>query len=177
MRALSSILIAPLLAASVLGCNRPSSPGAAQSAAPPTPLATPAQRKVLAALPVPYRNADLYNGQARFAVCRSCHTTAAGAGAAGGPNLWGVFGRRSGTAPGFVYSAGLKTLGVVWTADTLNAWIANPRGVVPGTGMAFAGLEDPGDRIDVIAYLKVVTTPEATATASPLSRGVRRDQR
>ena len=83
---------------------------------------------------------------------------APGAGAAHGPNLWGVFGRRSGAAPGFAYSEGLKRLGVTWTPETLDAWIANPRSIVPGTKMAYAGLENPRDRIDVVAYLKTVTT-------------------
>ena len=49
--------------------------------------------------------------------------------------------------------------GVTWTAETLDAWIANPRAIVPGTRMAYAGLEDPRDRVDVVAYLKTVTMP------------------
>lgn len=133
---------------------------------PPTPAASPAvppspeQRAILATLPAPYGNADVYNGQAKFALCKSCHTVTQGAGAAFGPNLWGVFGRKSGTAPGYAYSEGLRRLGVTWTAQTLDAWIANPRAIVPGTRMVYAGLEDPHDRIDVVAYLKTVTTPK-----------------
>ena len=143
------------------GCSRPE-PRADRSAA--APLAAPVvppdpeQKAILATLPMPYRNADIYNGQAKFAACKSCHTVARGAGAAFGPNLWGVFGRRSGSAPGYAYSDGLKRLGVSWTAETLDSWIANPRAVVPGTKMAYAGLEDPRDRTDVVAYLKTVTT-------------------
>jgi cytochrome c len=144
------------------GCSRPAAradrAGAVPPAAPVVPT-TEAQRNLLATLPAPYRNADLYNGQAKFAVCKACHTVAPGAGAALGPNLWGVFGSRSGTAPGYAYSEGLKRLGVTWTAETLDSWIANPRAVVPGTKMAYAGLEDPRDRADVIAYLKTIATP------------------
>ena len=144
------------------GCSRPSERKLAPPVAPATAPAVPAspdQQAVLATLPAPYRDADLYNGQARFAACRSCHTVARGAGAAFGPNLWGVFGRRSGTAPGYAYSEGLRRLGVTWTAETLDSWIADPRTVVPGTRMAYAGLENPHDRVDVVAYLKTVTTP------------------
>jgi cytochrome c len=143
------------------GCSKP---GAGRDRSPTASPASPAvpsspeQQAILASLPAPYRNADLYNGQAKFALCKSCHTVTPGAGAAFGPNLWGVFGRKSGAAPGYAYSEGLKRLGVAWTAPTLDAWIANPRAIVPGTKMAYAGLEDPRDRIDVVAYLKTITT-------------------
>jgi cytochrome c len=142
-------------------CSRPPERHVAPPAATAAPAvpASPEQQAVLATLPAPYRHADLYNGQAKFAACKSCHTVARGAGAAFGPNLWGVFGRRSGTAPGYAYSEGLRRLGVTWTADTLDSWIADPRTVVPGTKMAYAGLEDARDRVDVVAYLKTVTTP------------------
>jgi cytochrome c len=143
------------------GCSRPAARAdrAPNPTSAPVVRATAAQRAVLATLPAPYRQADLYNGQAKFALCKACHTVAPGASAALGPNLWGVFGRRSGTAPGYAYSAGLKRLGVTWTAETLDSWIADPRAVVPGTKMAYAGLEDPRDRADVVAYLKTITTP------------------
>lgn len=143
------------------GCARPAARADREQTHPPAAAvvpATEAQQAILASLPAPYQNADLYNGQAKFALCKACHSVARGAGAALGPNLWGVFGRRSGTAPGYAYSEGLKRLGVTWTARTLNSWIANPRAVVPGTKMAYAGLEDPRDRADVVAYLKTITT-------------------
>jgi cytochrome c len=76
-----------------------------------------------------------------------------------GPNLWGVFGRKSGTSPGFAYSDGMKALGVTWDADRIDHWIANPKAVVPGTKMTYIGMENVKDRTDVVAYLKTVTSP------------------
>jgi cytochrome c len=159
MRSLLAVWIGLGAACALAGCSKPDADQGAPPPAPPMVPATAEQRAILATLPAPYRTADLYDGQAKFAACKSCHTVARGAGAAYGPNLWGVFGRRSGTAPGYVYSKDLTRLGVTWTPETLDAWIANPRAIVPGTKMAYAGLEDPRDRIDVVAYLKTVTTP------------------
>jgi cytochrome c len=111
----------------------------------------------LAALPAPYNSGDLANGQSRFALCRSCHTITEGGPALTGPNLYGVFGRQAGTAPGYSYSAAVKAAGFAWDAEHLDKWLTDPRGFLPGAKMSFAGLKDPKDRIDLIAYLKVET--------------------
>jgi cytochrome c len=111
----------------------------------------------LATLPAPYNTADLANGQSRFALCRSCHTIAEGGPNLTGPNLYGVFGRQVGTSPGYAYSTAVKSAGFVWDGDHLDKWLADPRGFLPGTKMSFAGLKNPKDRIDLIAYLKVET--------------------
>ena len=57
-----------------------------------------------------------------------------------GPDLFGVVGRKAGTAPNFSYSAAMKSAGFVWTNDKLDAYIKAPAMVVPGNKMAFAGL-------------------------------------
>jgi len=155
----------------LVACSNPSQNSSAGNASPapapapaPTPAAAPAltdadKKALLATLPAAYQGADLDNGQAKFALCKACHTYAQGGDAGVGPNLWGIFGRKSGSAAGFSYSDGLKALNVTWDADKLNTWITKPSAMVSGTKMTYAGMESAKDRIDVIAYLKTVSSP------------------
>lgn len=130
--------------------------------APPAPAApTDAQKKAArASLPAAYQGADFDNGEAKFALCKSCHTAVQGGAVMDGPNLYDVFGRRAGTEPGFAYSDALKISKITWDAATIDKWISNPRADVPGTKMTYLGMENPKDRVDLIAYLKLVTTPK-----------------
>jgi cytochrome c len=138
------------------GADQPATAGEPASA-PATP--TPDQIKAMvASLPAPYNTADLANGQSKFNQCRACHSPERGGPNMTGPNLWGVFGRKAGSVPDFNYSDGLKATGIVWDAAQIDKWITNPRAVVPDTRMSFPGFSDPKDRIDVVAYLKTVTT-------------------
>lgn len=94
--------------------------------------------------------------------CASCHVlpTANPQSPRIGPSLRGVIGRKAGTAPGFTrYSRAMKAYGQVWTATNLDTYLTNPRKVVPGTNMAFAGLPKPQDRAAVIAYLRSPVAP------------------
>ena len=140
------------LCAALLGvsCSKPTA-----LPAPPEDAGTEA---ILATLPAAYKNADLENGRSNLALCKACHTLNEGAQAAAGPNLWGVFGRKAGSQPGFDYSDGMKRLNIVWDADRLNTWITRPSAMVPGTRMSYIGMESAKDRIDLIAALKVSTT-------------------
>jgi cytochrome c len=71
-----------------------------------------------------------------------------------GPNLWGVVGRKAGTAPHFRYSPAMRQSGIVWTADTLRPYIHEPQKTLPNVRMSFLGLKDMKQVEDVIAYLQ-----------------------
>lgn len=149
-----------LAALALTGCGQGQGP-AEQSAAPAAPAApapTAAEKAaLLAALPAPYNAADLENGRRAFARCRSCHTIPEGGSNMTGPNLHGVFGRQAGAHPGFNYSTAMKEADFVWDGARLDDWLENPRTFLKGTKMSFAGIPDPTDRRDVIAFLMVET--------------------
>jgi len=99
--------------------------------------------------------ADAAKGSVVFNKCKACHTIAAGAPNRVGPNLWGVLGRPIGSVPGFKYSAAYESRKKeTWTEKSLDAYLANPKAMMPGSRMAFPGLPNPGDRADLIAWLK-----------------------
>ena len=153
-------------AVSLAACGQPASNGAnaAAGASSPTvggpPELTDAQKKALVAeLPAAYQGADLSNGESQFAVCRACHTLNQGGEDMTGPNLWGIFGRKAGAKPGFAYSDDMKNAGWTWDAGRIDTWITNPHAVLAGTKMTFVGMPSATNRRDVIAFLKVQTSP------------------
>lgn len=92
-----------------------------------------------------------------FAPCSICHAIGASAAVSVGPPLNGIVGRRWATYPTFAYSPGLvagREAGRLWDETTLDAWLAKPSSVVPGTKMIFPGLADPKSRQAVIGYLR-----------------------
>jgi cytochrome c len=84
--------------------------------------------------------------------CVACHSVEAGKNKIG-PALFGVIGRTSGTAPGFVYSDSMKRAAIVWSAETLDKYLADPKGLVPANKMIFAGVKKPEERQALISYL------------------------
>jgi cytochrome c len=92
-------------------------------------------------------------GAALFNRCAICHSNAKGAPSRMGPNLFGVIGRKAGSYRGFSYSAAMKTSAIVWTPAKLDAYLATPQKVVPGNNMPMAGIDDPRQRADLVAYL------------------------
>lgn len=101
---------------------------------------------------------DAEKGKVVFQQCANCHMVGPDAATKVGPQLNGVVGRKAASADYPMYSNGMKILGklgVVWNEENLDTLIADPSAVIPGSSMTlFHGVEDDGDRADVIAYLK-----------------------
>jgi cytochrome c len=89
--------------------------------------------------------------------CQACHNFEEGQGPKVGPDLYGVVGRKIASAPGFNYTAALKSKNGNWDFNTLNAWLIKPTAYAPGTAMTFAGLSNDKQRADVIAYLDTLS--------------------
>jgi len=97
--------------------------------------------------------ANLKRGQLLYVTCKACHDVEAGLPHKVGPNLHGMFGRKAGAAEGFRYTDALAKSGIVWTPETMDAWLKQPGALVPGNGMAFAGVANDDDRASLIAWL------------------------
>jgi len=94
-------------------------------------------------------------GKASFNKCAACHSIKEGENKIG-PSLHGVVGRPSHSIEGFNYSEPMKAYNVTWDAPTLDHYLTDPRGVVPGTKMIFVGLKKDDERANVIAYLETL---------------------
>ena len=92
--------------------------------------------------------ASVFKGQ-----CGVCHAVTAKAAPGVGPRLFGVVGRKAGTLAGFSYSPAMKGSGLTWDEATLKRYIANPAQTVSGNRMPYAGLHNPAQLDDVVAYL------------------------
>ena len=110
--------------------------------------------------------ADPAKGAQVFNKCAACHTATKGGPNGLGPNLWGVLGEPIGKGRGFAFSDALANKGGTWTWTTLSDWLSNPRAFANGTKMTFAGLSNPQDRANVIAYLNQQSdSPQPLPTA------------
>jgi cytochrome c len=93
---------------------------------------------------------------AAFNRCATCHATTKGAAHGLGNNLFGIYGKRAGTMPDYAYSDAMASSRIVWTSARLDAFIADPRAVVPGNRMSSAKLADRESRAAIVAYLKTL---------------------
>jgi cytochrome c len=117
--------------------------------------------------------ADVAKGEAVFKKCAACHTIAQGGPNGIGPNLWAAMGKPHGHVAGFSYSDALKSVPGNWDFEGMDKWLANPKKYAPGTKMTFAGLGNPEERANLIAYLNAqgsnlpLPTPPAADPAAP----------
>ena len=111
---------------------------------------------VLMAASPAFADGDAANGEKVFIKCKACHENEQGVNKIG-PTLKGIVGRKTASVEGYTYSEAMKAkgdAGQVWDEATLAAYLPDPKAYVPGTKMAFAGLKNPQEVADVIAYLK-----------------------
>lgn len=87
--------------------------------------------------------------------CRSCHTFDEGGPNRVGPNMWGVVGRPVASLESYSYSSAMKDYGGEWTYERLWEYTHDPRGTVPGTKMAFAGIKDDADVANLLAWMRL----------------------
>lgn len=105
-------------------------------------------------------SADPAEGEGATRACQTCHTFGQGEPAKVGPNLYNVVGGPIGHMDGFSYSAAFQELhdaGETWSYEGLDEFLANPRGAINGTSMSFAGVRDPQDRANILAYLASIS--------------------
>lgn len=110
---------------------------------------------------------DFAKGQEIYGRCAACHSLERDR---VGPRHCGIFGRRAGSVPGFAYSEAMRASGIVWNRQTLNTFLADPLGTVPGTFMTYAGIPDPAERAQLLAFLEVATRDAHCESVSMDSR-------
>ena len=113
-------------------------------------------------------SADHTKGEQVFKKCTACHNADKGGANALGPNLWGILGEPVGKGHGFPFSDALAGHGGTWDWNTLSEWLANPKKFAPGTKMTFAGLGNPEDRANVIAFLNAHSDSPLPLPAAPV---------
>jgi cytochrome c len=158
-----------LLTDNLYHVEQPATPGYAVEVA--EEAAGPAGAAAVAVIPdwgTVLPTSDIAAGEAVFKKCASCHDVTKGGANKTGPHLWGILGNKPGThAAGFNYSEGMKAFGAAntWDYDTLYKFLENPKGVVKGTAMSFAGLKKSEDRVAIIAYLRAQSDSPAAIPA------------
>ena len=97
---------------------------------------------------------DVAAGKTSFNKCMACHAIGAGARNKVGPELNGLDGRKSGTAPDYSYSDANKNSGITWNETQFKDYIKDPKAKIPGTKMAFAGIKNEKEINDLRAFIE-----------------------
>ena len=92
-----------------------------------------------------------------FRQCAVCHSAKVNAPPRIGPTLAGVYGGAAASNGNFAYSQALREANIVWTDETLDVFLSDPQGLVPGNRMAFVGEKDAAARQEIIAFLKSIS--------------------
>ena len=90
--------------------------------------------------------------QAFASKCSACHSREVGRHMTG-PSLHDLDGRRAGTVQGFSFSSAMSDSGIVWSAASLDAFLASPQTYVPGTVMPFGGIRNLAERAALVCYI------------------------
>ena len=109
---------------------------------------------------VAHAGGDPARGEKLYEDCVACHPIERSVHGIG-PTLYGILGRKAGEMADYRYSRALRDSGIMWTAEALDTFIADPQASVPANRMPYAGMPDAADRADLIAYLKKVSKSSA----------------
>jgi cytochrome c len=96
---------------------------------------------------------DAAAGKTSFNKCLPCHAIGEGAKNKVGPELNGLDGRKSGSAPDYNYSEANKNSGITWNEAVFKEYIKDPKGKIPGTKMTFAGIKNENEINNLWAYI------------------------
>jgi cytochrome c2 len=101
-------------------------------------------------------SATLEAGERAFQKCYACHSLEGPDPNTEGPSLNGVVGRDIASQAGFAYSPAMRAYAVSqgrWSREALDAFIADPQGMVPDNAMGFFGIANAEERRALIEYL------------------------
>lgn len=164
-RLVNRVAVSALLSFVAMGCAFVAAQSIVPDTAPGAPVFHLPSQLAVSIPPFMQRASLDHGGQLVRNICAQCHALAGG-GESAGPLLANVVGRNIASLPGYAYSAALHHYaGLVWDDQRLSDWLMSPTRYVAGTRMSFAGLPDPQDRADVIAYLHTLTLPPTTGAA------------